>query len=114
MGTNTKTAKTNRTLNLPQSGKRRNDALFDIWSITHFATGVILGWLVDPYIAVAAMILWEPLEIFIISPFAARVNLEFGYESWRNSFSDIIFDTAGVVTGAWLLTALVPPAVHLF
>jgi hypothetical protein len=44
----------------------------------------------------------------------ARFGIEFGYETIRNSLSDIVFDCAGVVLGYWLLGALFTPPFHLF
>jgi hypothetical protein len=92
----------------------RNGSLFDIWSIVHLTMGVIMGWLIDPFIALALMVLWEPLEIFILSPLLAKKGILFGYETIRNSLSDIMFDVLGVAIGAWLLTSLLEPPFHLF
>ena len=83
----------------------RNNRLYDAWSLVHFATGVGLGWLLNPFLAIGLMILWEPLEIFILSPLLAKRGIVFGYETWRNSFSDIVVDTAGVITGFLLLAS---------
>lgn len=93
---------------------RRNDALFDLWSIVHLVTGIALGWVMDPFVALLAMVLWEPLEILVLSPLLARWNILFGHESLRNSLSDIAFDGAGVALGYWVLTPLVAPPFHLF
>jgi hypothetical protein len=93
---------------------RRNNDLFDIWSIIHLFSGVFMGWILDPFIALAIMVLWEPLEIFVLSPILAKYNIIFGYESIRNSLSDIFFDVVGVALGAWFLTALADPPFHLF
>lgn len=93
---------------------RRNDALFDIWSIIHLGTGIMMGWIMAPFIALVLMVLWEPLEIFILSPFLAKFGIDFGYESLRNSLSDIFFDVLGVIFGAWFLSALYAPPFHLF
>jgi hypothetical protein len=112
--TNTKLAKTYKQLELTDTGKRRNDALFDIWSIVHFVNGVTLGWLLSPFVALAILVLWEPLEIFILSPILAKFGIEFGYETLRNSLSDILFDVAGVAVGYWILTYYLPPPFHLF
>lgn len=78
------------------------------------STGVLLGWLMAPFVALVIMVLWEPLEIFILSPLMARFGIEFGFESLRNSLSDIFFDVIGVIVGAWLLTSLIDPPFHLF
>lgn len=93
---------------------RRNDALVDLWSVVHLVTGALLGWVMDPFIALLLMVLWEPLEILVLSPFLARRNILFGHESLRNSLSDIAFDGAGVAIGVWVLTPLFDPPFFLF
>lgn len=95
------------------SGKR-NDALFDRWSIVHIVTGVGLGWVMSPLMAVVIMVLWEPLEILLLSPFLARYGIEFGYETLKNSLSDIVFDIAGVLAGYYVLSELAPLSFRLF
>lgn len=92
----------------------RNDALFDGWSIVHLLTGVAMGWVMTPVIALALMVLWEPFEIFILSPFLARFGITFGYETLRNSLSDVFFDTIGVLLGAFVLGAVFAPPFYLF
>ncbi len=82
--------------------------------MVHLTTGVALGWLMDPFIALAVMVLWEPLEILILSPLLKRAGIIFGYESFSNSLSDIFFNVIGVALGAWALTALADPPFHLF
>lgn len=93
---------------------RRNDALFDLWSLVHLVTGIGLGWILDPFVALLLMVLWEPLEILVLSPLLARWNILFGHESLRNSLSDIAFDGLGVALGFWVLTPLVAPPFHWF
>jgi hypothetical protein len=93
---------------------RRNSALLDNWSVVHVATGILMGWCVQPFIALSVMVLWEPLEILVLSPLLARRGVKFGYESLRNSLSDIFFDVIGVALGAWLLANLVSPPFRLF
>lgn len=89
---------------------KRNARLFDIWSIVHIVTGVALGWIMPPIAALIIMILWEPLELFVISPIALRFGSNFGYEALPNTLSDIVFDALGVAIGAFLVTYwLVPP-----
>ncbi len=73
-----------------------------------------MGWFINPWIALGAMIAWEPLEIFVLSPLLAKVGIEFGYETWQNSFSDIFFDILGVVVGYFLLSYLVEPPFRLW
>lgn len=93
---------------------RRNTALFDVWSLVHLATGILGGWLMDPFVALLVMVLWEPLEILVLSPFLARFQILFGHESLRNSLSDIFFDGVGVAVGFWALRAIVDPPFVLF
>jgi hypothetical protein len=93
---------------------RRNDALLDVWSLVHLATGILGGWLMDPFVALLIMVLWEPLEVLVLSPFLARFQVLFGHESLRNSLSDIFFDGAGVAVGYWGLRMLVDPPFMLF
>lgn len=89
---------------------RRNDALFDFWSLTHIFWGISLGWLMDPFIALAILVLWEPLEILILSPLLKRYfNVEFGFETLRNSLSDIVFDVIGIVIGYYLIGVVIEP-----
>lgn len=92
----------------------RNDAWYDTWSLVHFLTGVVLGWIMPPFVAIVLMILWEPLEILVLSPFLARYDVDFGYETVRNSLSDIVVDTAGVAVGYYLLPHLLTAPFHLF
>jgi hypothetical protein len=95
-----------------QTGKvrERNDSLFDLWSLVHLGTGIGLAWVVHPLFAWIVMALWEPLEIFVVHPVVYRLTgLDFGYETWRNSLSDIFFNTIGVLVGYFVLRALVEP-----
>ncbi|MGC1176832.1 MAG: hypothetical protein WA843_02075 [Candidatus Saccharimonadales bacterium] len=93
---------------------KRNGALFDRWSVVHLCSGVVMGWVIAPFVALSLMVLWEPLEIFVLSPILGHFGILFGYESLQNSLSDIFFDVVGVALGYWLLTALVAPPLHLF
>ncbi len=82
----------------------RNDRLWDIWSFGHIVIGAGLGWIMEPFWALVLMILWEPLEIAVLSPLMDYwFGIEFGYESWRNAVSDIMFDILGVALGAFIL-----------
>lgn len=92
---------------------QRNDSLFDTWSVVHLLTGVLLGWVMSPFVALIIMILWEPLEILVLSPFLAKFGIVFGFESLRNSLSDIFFDTMGVIAGAYILSSLIEPPFFL-
>jgi hypothetical protein len=93
---------------------QRNDALFDSWSIIHMMTGVLLGWIMTPYVALVLMVLWEPLEILVLSPILGRHGIVFGYETLRNSLSDIFFDILGITLGVWALGGIIEPPFHLF
>jgi hypothetical protein len=106
--------KTKKSRRLSVVKQRRNSALFDNWSIVHVVTGIGMGWVMRPFIALSIMVLWEPLEILILSPLLARRNIKFGYESLRNSLSDIFFDVVGVALGTWVLAHLFIPPFHLF
>ena len=103
---------------VPHTGGRvahpRNDLLFDVWSLVHLATGVLAAWVAAPFIVLLAMVLWEPLEILVLSPLLARRGIVFGHESLRNSLSDIFFDCVGVAIGYWGLRALADPPFLLF
>lgn len=93
----------------------RNGSLFDTWSIVHLVTGILAGWLIEPVIALAILVLWEPLEIIVLSPFLyKKFGIVFGHETIRNSLSDIFFDTVGVLLGFYVLGGLLDPPFHLF
>ena len=93
----------------------RNDALLDAWTGAHVLTGAGLGWLMDPFWALVILILWEPLEVFLLHPLVLRLTGKlFGYESWRNSISDIVFDAVGVAVGYYVLRAVVEPPFSLW
>ncbi len=95
--------------------RRRNDTLVDAWSGVHLVTGIWMGWVMDPFVALLILVLWEPFEILILSPLADRfLGIEFGFESLRNSLSDMTFDALGVAMGFWLLAAFVDPPFMLF
>ncbi len=84
----------------------RNNRLLDIWSAIHLVTGALMAWVMPPFIALLIMVLWEPLEVLVLSPLFAKFDIEFGYEGIRNIASDIIFDAAGVALGFWVLRSL--------
>ena len=73
-----------------------------------------MGWLIDPWAALGIMVAWEPLEIFILSPLLAKIGIEFGYETWQNSFSDIFFDILGIAAGYLLLSHFIEPPFRLW
>jgi len=94
---------------------RRNDALLDRWSFVHLVTGAAMAWVMPPHIALMILVLWEPLEILVLSPLAKRLwGLDFGFESLRNAMSDIVFDVAGVGLGLWFLRNVAEPPFTLF
>lgn len=93
---------------------RRNNTLVDSWSGVHLMTGVAMGWVMEPFIALLLLVLWEPLEVLILSPLFARFGIEFGFETLRNSVSDIVFDALGVALGFWALRGFVDPPFLLF
>ena len=76
----------------------RNDTLVDIWSLVHVVSSAGLAWLIGPVAAFIVVTLWEPLEIFVLSPLLAKRGIVFGYETWRNSLSDIFFNTIGIAS----------------
>jgi hypothetical protein len=92
----------------------RNDLLFDVWSLVHLVTGILMAWVMDPFVALLIMVLWEPLEILVLSPLLAKAGVTFGHETLRNSLSDIFFDCVGVALGYWVLTPLYDPPFHWF
>ncbi|MEK7472176.1 MAG: hypothetical protein AAB624_02930 [Patescibacteria group bacterium] len=93
---------------------KRNGELFDNWSIVHLCTGVLFGWLMSPLAAFVIMTLWEPFEILVLSPLLARVGIIFGYETLRNSLSDIVFNTFGILLGAYVIRLLLGPPFQMF
>ena len=93
---------------------RRNGSLFDWWSLTHIAWAALLAWVMNPMVALSIMVLWEPLEVLVLSPLLAKRGISFGYESIQNSLSDIFFDVIGVFLGVYVLTKLFDPPFFLF
>lgn len=84
--------------------RERNNDLVDLWSFVHLASGIALGWLMDPFWALVILIAWEPFEILLLGPALHKWRqIDFGYEGWRNSISDIVFDAIGVAIGAYLI-----------
>lgn len=80
----------------------------------HIITGIFLGWVMNPFVALSIMVVWEPLEVLVLSPFLAKRGIVFGQESLKNSLSDIFFDVVGVALGYILLEALISPPFYLF
>lgn len=73
----------------------------------HLASGIVFGWILVPVVAIAALVLYEPFENFVLSPLFARINIDFGFESLRNALSDIFFDMVGWVIGYFVLSNFV-------
>jgi hypothetical protein len=110
----TSASKTGKTIvDIVNKHPKRNDSLFDNWSIVHLCTGIAMGWVLSPFVALVLMVLWEPLEIFVLSPILARYGIIFGYETLRNSLSDIFFDTMGIIIGAYIIGSIFEPPFFL-
>ncbi len=93
----------------------RNDRVIDVWSAVHLTTAVLMGWVMDPFIALLLLIAYEPFELFVLYPASMKLfNYPFGYESWRNSWSDIQFDAAGVAIGYFALRRVAEAPFTLF
>lgn len=90
------------TISIDLSQHRKNDSLVDIWSLVHLIVGIGLVYFVSPFFALIVMVLWEPLEVLVLSPFLAKRGILFGHESLKNSLSDIVFDVIGVCIGYFL------------
>lgn len=87
--------------------RKRNGKLVDIWSLTHFLWGLIAALLMPVWFAAALLVLWEPLENFVISPILWRyLKINFGHETLQNSLSDIVFDGLGLLAGISILTVV--------
>jgi len=87
--------------------RSRNNVLLDKWSLVHITSGVLLGWLLPPILALVLLVLWEPLEILVLSPLLHKVGINFGYETLKNSLSDIVYDVIGFLIGYYIITKLV-------
>jgi hypothetical protein len=81
----------------------RNNSLVDPWSMVHFLSGIFLGLIFNPVFAFILMVLWEPLEILILSPLLGKKGIVFGHETLRNSISDIVFNSAGILLAALMI-----------
>lgn len=77
-------------------------------------TGIGVAWVMNPLIALVILVLWEPFEVLVLSPLLAKGNIKFGYESVRNSLSDVFFDVVGVLLGAYVLANFFEPPFYLF
>lgn len=99
---------------IPFDHRQRNNSLYDNWSLVHLTSGIVFGWIMSPFWALVLLVLWEPFENFILSPIFARFKIDFGYETLRNSLSDIFFDTIGVIIGVYILLQFFEPPFRLF
>lgn len=81
----------------------RNDKFFDGWSVIHLITSILFTLIIGPKITLVIVFLWEPLEIFLLSPLLSRMGINFGEETLKNSISDLIFDAVGVAIGIAIL-----------
>lgn len=90
--------------------RERNTRFIDPWTAVHLVAGMFLGWVMDPFIALLILTLYEPLELLVLCPLFDRLfGIEFGFESLRNSLSDILFNSVGVALGFWLLRPVREP-----
>ncbi len=89
--------------NNPKNTNARNNSIVDIWSFIHIASSAGLAYLIGPIPALIAVTLWEPFEIFVLSPALGHFNILFGHESLRNSMSDLAFNILGVLLAIPLL-----------
>ena len=80
----------------------RNNSIVDVWSFVHLATSTVLTLFLGPLTTLIIVTIWEPFEIFILSPLLAKKGKLFGHESLGNSISDIAFNTIGVIIGVYL------------
>ncbi len=87
----------------PKINQKRNDDLFDYWSIVHLLTSFGLAMIIDPFFALLLVVAWEPLEILVLSPLLAKRGILFGHETLKNSLSDIVFDIVGVLVAYVIL-----------
>ena len=62
-------------------------------------TGILIGWTINPLVALILVALYEPIEVFAVSPFLMKRGVIFGYEALPNSLSDIFFGAIGIVIG---------------
>lgn len=64
----------------------------------------MLGWTLPPLVAFILAALYEPFEVFVLSPLLMKRGIVFGYEALPNSLSDIFFDALGIVIGYFFAT----------
>ena len=92
-----------------------NNQLLDAWSLVHLMSGISLGWIMNPLVAIGIMVLYEPFEILILYPFLYQnFGIVFGNETLINSTSDIVVNCIGVGIGYFIMRKRYPPPVTLF
>lgn len=99
--------KTKARLKRIRSFARRNNNIFDKWSLVHLSFGIIFGLIFSPVFALVILVAWEPIEILLISPFLAHYKIKFGYETLKNSLSDILFDSLGIFIAIAIINPLI-------
>lgn len=91
----------------------RNDRIYDAWSWVHVSTGITLGWLLPAPIALLLIVLHEPFETQLLSPFLwRRFGVIYGYEALPNSLADIAFGCIGLLVGHFTLGTIVGTPFH--
>ncbi len=85
---------------------KRNNKLVDGWSYIHFLSAAALCFLFGPLAAIVITFAWEPIELFVLSPILAKFDVLFGHETLRNSLSDLVMDSIGVLA-AYSVTQLI-------
>ena len=93
----------------------KNTSYVDGWNFAHLFTGIVFGWVMDPIFAIILLALYEPFEIYVLCRFLyKKFGIEFGNETWWNSAIDIVFNTAGVFIGLYILRSFIAPPFLLF
>lgn len=101
-------ARSARSATRPRVQTRIDDALVDSWSFAHVALGILLAVVLTPFWALVLLVLYEPLELLVLSPILDKRGISFANETLENSLMDIVFDTIGVLLGAYLVLPLLP------
>jgi len=87
----------------PKKHSPRNNSIVDPWSFIHLFTSAALTLLFGPIAALVVVTLWEPVEIFVISPLVARrFGVLFGHETALNSVSDMAFNLLGILLAMYV------------
>lgn len=92
-----------------------NNQLIDFWTLVHLGSGAFLGWVMHPLVALAILVLYEPVEVYLLFPFLfENFGIVFGHETFINSLSDIVMNSVGVAVGYYSLRKRYPPPLVLF